>query len=822
MHNMWSDSSCILRILGDRQMKKMVCEICGSNEIKKVDNGLFECQSCGVQYSSEEAKKLLVEITGSVKIDHSGEVENCIKRAQQFAQNGDDVKAAQYYNAALDLDADNAVAQRKVQEIAQQHELDGYFIVAPTVDPQENVRHFLEQLSSMDNMACDIYKQIAIRSVKEKYMTFYFMKGKYQVDWSATACHVYYENQTVYKEQYDSTVGRRVNKPVTEKVERVNYVPQQGKQITSAEALTLASGNLEAALPLDLAELKSDLIAAVEEQQDKKYGKYQIERLNGRLLEKKDGVYFYNGMELDAQADERVKVESKNRLQNEAERLALADIEKQIGGDYYENFNAIRTTLSQSTVCVCLPMQVIEYTYKGKHYAAVSDLVSHQTTIPTAYPGDKEMADAMAELGTAKELAQKNPGLGGLWLMGLGLLGVFLLCINFQDVIKQLPQLTFGCMIGGLAWLIGGTILQKVRGKQFANRAEMVKQTMFEPRIQALEAGKTTFFKAYTDYASAEAAAAAMDCLEPRTITPQVGAAGTIHEKMAYIANTVQEDDVSQVLDKAVAKLRKSRTRGIWVAVIGGLLISGLGLLLLNIADQTYIHTIAGTIYWIMIFAGIAEAAFGWCLVMGNRNEKIVELEGAREVHMLRKQMVQEGKSPEQLSGQDAVKWRMYPEDRIERTVGKARKVLAPGNGKKIWVVLGVILALAAVMSTVVILVEAGICQAEGQPYEDGLVGKTFQNQDNAAYSTTITVRRFVFGENNTVTYTCEEWDRETGECTYFYTYEETYTVHYEAATGEVVGKIGRQTMDYLNIHADTSIIYGFTLGIEQFQEVTE
>jgi hypothetical protein len=42
-------------------MKKMVCEICGSQSIKK-ENGVFVCQDCGTEYSLEEAKKLLTEV----------------------------------------------------------------------------------------------------------------------------------------------------------------------------------------------------------------------------------------------------------------------------------------------------------------------------------------------------------------------------------------------------------------------------------------------------------------------------------------------------------------------------------------------------------------------------------------------------------------------------------------------------------------------------------------------------------------------------------------------------------------------------------------
>ena len=37
-------------------MKKLVCEMCGSSDMVKQD-GMFVCQTCGVKYSLEEAKK---------------------------------------------------------------------------------------------------------------------------------------------------------------------------------------------------------------------------------------------------------------------------------------------------------------------------------------------------------------------------------------------------------------------------------------------------------------------------------------------------------------------------------------------------------------------------------------------------------------------------------------------------------------------------------------------------------------------------------------------------------------------------------------------
>ena len=55
-------------------MRKLVCEMCGSSDIVKED-GYFVCQSCGIKYTLEEAKKMMiegtVEVKGTVNIDTS-------------------------------------------------------------------------------------------------------------------------------------------------------------------------------------------------------------------------------------------------------------------------------------------------------------------------------------------------------------------------------------------------------------------------------------------------------------------------------------------------------------------------------------------------------------------------------------------------------------------------------------------------------------------------------------------------------------------------------------------------------------------------------
>lgn len=104
-------------------MKQLVCEMCGSNDLIKQD-GVFVCQYCGAKYSVEEARKMMVEIegtvevTGTVKIDSADEIDNLLIRAKQFEEERQTQKAREYYNRILDIDANNAIAQQKLIELS--------------------------------------------------------------------------------------------------------------------------------------------------------------------------------------------------------------------------------------------------------------------------------------------------------------------------------------------------------------------------------------------------------------------------------------------------------------------------------------------------------------------------------------------------------------------------------------------------------------------------------------------------------------------------------------------------------------------------------
>jgi len=81
-------------------MKQIVCEMCGGKELIKQD-GVFTCQSCGTKYSIEEAKKMMVTI------DTSAKLENALKNARRAMENKDYEKARECYNIVQMEDPEN-------------------------------------------------------------------------------------------------------------------------------------------------------------------------------------------------------------------------------------------------------------------------------------------------------------------------------------------------------------------------------------------------------------------------------------------------------------------------------------------------------------------------------------------------------------------------------------------------------------------------------------------------------------------------------------------------------------------------------------------
>lgn len=94
-------------------MKQLTCEMCGSTDMAKQD-GFFVCQSCGMKYSTEDAKKMMIEgtvdVQGTVKVDNSAFVEKYLLNARRAKQKEDWEETEKYYNMVEQNDPTNIEA----------------------------------------------------------------------------------------------------------------------------------------------------------------------------------------------------------------------------------------------------------------------------------------------------------------------------------------------------------------------------------------------------------------------------------------------------------------------------------------------------------------------------------------------------------------------------------------------------------------------------------------------------------------------------------------------------------------------------------------
>lgn len=79
----------------------MVCELCGSNEFTKDDDGLFVCDYCRTKYTPAQARSMLVE--GTVTLDKSQEYDSLFSLANIAWEAGNFVDALSYSNRVLEI-----------------------------------------------------------------------------------------------------------------------------------------------------------------------------------------------------------------------------------------------------------------------------------------------------------------------------------------------------------------------------------------------------------------------------------------------------------------------------------------------------------------------------------------------------------------------------------------------------------------------------------------------------------------------------------------------------------------------------------------------
>lgn len=132
---------------------KLQCEICGGKLIGK-PGGIFECENCGTEYSTEWAKAKIQEITGTVKVEGTVEVtgkvqiegpvkienggpneDSLLKRGNMMLEDLNWKEASDYFNQVLNINPESASAYlglalaecrlKNIQELADPYGIKG-------------------------------------------------------------------------------------------------------------------------------------------------------------------------------------------------------------------------------------------------------------------------------------------------------------------------------------------------------------------------------------------------------------------------------------------------------------------------------------------------------------------------------------------------------------------------------------------------------------------------------------------------------------------------------------------------------------------------
>ena len=67
-------------------MKKLQCEICKSDQIKKISDNDFICEACGMKYSSESVASLLVDVVEQSSAPHESKIEDLLSVMHRHVQ----------------------------------------------------------------------------------------------------------------------------------------------------------------------------------------------------------------------------------------------------------------------------------------------------------------------------------------------------------------------------------------------------------------------------------------------------------------------------------------------------------------------------------------------------------------------------------------------------------------------------------------------------------------------------------------------------------------------------------------------------------------
>jgi tetratricopeptide (TPR) repeat protein len=164
-------------------MVKIQCELCGSIEIRKGEDGLFQCQNCGVKYSPEQAKKLFS--SNEVSIDHSSEIDDLLLNAESLIKNKNFEKAKSCYERVLQIQPYNEQASKGLEIIQT---MENTYYLERKYNKEEAIKRAIEYLKNLPDIVKDIENEMEIVSVFERWYPFSHLSASIDGKYSAIYC----------------------------------------------------------------------------------------------------------------------------------------------------------------------------------------------------------------------------------------------------------------------------------------------------------------------------------------------------------------------------------------------------------------------------------------------------------------------------------------------------------------------------------------------------------------------------------------------------------------------------------------------------------
>lgn len=496
-------------------MKKMQCEVCGSTEIKKIADDLFECQSCGVQYGANEIQKLLVEITGEVKIDHTEDAEKMLARARQFEEKGDIQKAKEYYEKALDYDPENSEAHDKIAEIELAENVEpkvenNNFIIEKDIESKKATENFLKFLMQQKDISPDIYKEIEIMSVGEKYYPFLQIQGSYSGRYTGTAVYTHEEPYTDWRTESKFVNGKEIKKKVPVTKYRTVEDPRPVNGFCAANCTGIFSVSKEfnefftTVSPKEFDKQAKDSKKHINECMLRDFELFLTDKRSSvnesmnpfeidSSVEEKDNLSYYKGFLVETKKSDEEWVQRASACQlNKVGGLCIKNAETKIPGDFSRDVHVNYGANSEDYKIIFFPVQIIEYAYKGEFYKAIVSLVQKYNVISATYPYSIEQKeiekDSSEKISTASD--QKGTLILGLILL-IGAAVTFFLFENATPCIWT--------AIIGVVLMIENYIRRNNKIAKLKSAAENAATTLENARVQELKREYDAFFENYTD-----------------------------------------------------------------------------------------------------------------------------------------------------------------------------------------------------------------------------------------------------------------------------------------------------------------------------------